>query len=82
MTCSSAHAQSAVSTYLAQRTPSGRRAAESWIGQGLGPQPLNGMSHGAAGFAYALAELAAVTGREEFANGSGGVHRVRKFHLR
>ena len=51
---------------LAQRRvgPEGRR---SWIGQGLGPQPLNGMSHGAAGFAYALAELAAVTGREEFA---------------
>jgi type 2 lantibiotic biosynthesis protein LanM len=44
--------------------PAGRR---SWIGQGLGPRPLNGMSHGAAGFAYALAELAAATGRQEFA---------------
>jgi type 2 lantibiotic biosynthesis protein LanM len=38
----------------------------SWVGQGLGSRPLNGMSHGAAGFAYALAELAAATGREEF----------------
>jgi type 2 lantibiotic biosynthesis protein LanM len=44
--------------------PEGRR---SWVGQGLGPRPLNGMSHGAAGFAYALASLAAVTGRDEFA---------------
>ena len=41
----------------------GRR---SWIGQGLGTQPLNGMSHGAAGFAFALASLADATGRDEF----------------
>jgi type 2 lantibiotic biosynthesis protein LanM len=43
--------------------PDGRR---SWVGQGFGPQALNGMSHGAAGFAYALASLAAAAGREEF----------------
>jgi type 2 lantibiotic biosynthesis protein LanM len=43
--------------------PEGRR---SWIGQGLGLQPINGMSHGAAGFAYALASLAAASGRAEF----------------
>jgi type 2 lantibiotic biosynthesis protein LanM len=42
----------------------GRR---SWVGQGFGPRALNGMSHGAAGFAYALASLSAATGREEFA---------------
>ena len=40
----------------------------SWLGQGSGEKALNGMSHGAAGFAYALASLAAATGREEFAN--------------
>jgi lantibiotic modifying enzyme len=40
----------------------------SWIGQGFGRSPLNGMSHGAAGFAYALAALAAASGREEFAD--------------
>jgi type 2 lantibiotic biosynthesis protein LanM len=45
--------------------PEGRR---SWTAQGSSPQPLNGMSHGAAGFAYALASLAAATGREEFAS--------------
>jgi type 2 lantibiotic biosynthesis protein LanM len=45
--------------------PEGRR---SWIGQGFGSQPLNGMSHGAAGFAYALAALAAATNRQEFAD--------------
>ena len=44
--------------------PAGRR---SWVGQGSGQRALNGMSHGAAGFAYALASLSAVTGREEFA---------------
>ena len=43
--------------------PEGRR---SWVGQGFGSQALNGMSHGAAGFAYALASLAAASGREEF----------------
>jgi class II lanthipeptide synthase len=40
----------------------------SWIGQGFGSSPLNGMSHGAAGFAYALACLAAASGREQFAD--------------
>lgn len=44
--------------------PEGRRC---WVGQGLGLQALNGMSHGAAGFAYALASLAAETGRDDFA---------------
>jgi type 2 lantibiotic biosynthesis protein LanM len=43
--------------------PAGRR---TWLGQGLGQNPLNGMSHGAAGFAYALASLAAATGRGDF----------------
>jgi type 2 lantibiotic biosynthesis protein LanM len=43
--------------------PQGRR---SWVGQGFGAQALNGMSHGAAGFAYALASLAAASGRIEF----------------
>lgn len=43
--------------------PQGRR---SWLGQGLGSQALNGMSHGAAGFAYALASLAIASGREDF----------------
>ncbi|MGE0036940.1 MAG: type 2 lanthipeptide synthetase LanM family protein [Xanthobacteraceae bacterium] len=40
----------------------------SFIGQGSGERPLNGMSHGAAGFAYALASLAAATGRGDFAD--------------
>ena len=44
--------------------PEGRR---SWSGQGSGAHGLNGMSHGAAGFAYALASLSAATGRDEFA---------------
>ena len=51
---------------LAQKTLGidGRR---SWVGQGFGARALNGMSHGAAGFAYALASLAAASGRDDFA---------------
>jgi type 2 lantibiotic biosynthesis protein LanM len=44
--------------------PEGQR---TWVGQGSGPRGLNGMSHGAAGFAYALTSLAQATGRQEFA---------------
>jgi type 2 lantibiotic biosynthesis protein LanM len=47
-----------------RRGPDGRRC---WVGQGMGSQPLNGMSHGAAGFAYALARLAAASGQARFA---------------
>jgi class II lanthipeptide synthase len=50
---------------LGQRR-TGAEGRRSWIGQGAA-QPLNGISHGAAGFAYALAALAAATGRDEFA---------------
>ena len=46
----------------------GSHGCRSWIGQGMGPRPLNGMSHGAAGFAHALALLSTVTGREDFAS--------------
>ena len=50
----------------------GAEGCRSWVGKGSGNNALtvglNGMSHGAAGFAYALASLAAATGREEFAN--------------
>jgi len=46
----------------------GAAGRRSWIGQGFGRAPLNGMSHGAAGFAYALASLAAASGRDQFAD--------------
>ncbi len=45
-------------------TPDGHR---SWVGPGAAARPLNGMSHGAAGFAYALAALAEATGLDDFA---------------
>ena len=45
----------------------GEQGRRSWVGTGLGAHPRNGMSHGAAGFAYALASLAAATGRAAFA---------------
>ena len=50
---------------LARSTP-GPQGRRTWVGRGSGTRGLNGMSHGAAGFAYALAALAAATGREEF----------------
>jgi type 2 lantibiotic biosynthesis protein LanM len=46
----------------------GPDGARSWVGQGFGSHALNGMSHGAAGFAYALAALSAASARPEFAH--------------
>jgi len=37
-----------------------------WVIQNIGPRPLAGFSHGAAGIAWALLELAAVTNEERF----------------
>jgi type 2 lantibiotic biosynthesis protein LanM len=54
--------------HLLARDRIGDTRRRSWIGQGFGGSPLNGMSHGAAGFAYALASLAAASGREQFAD--------------
>ncbi|MGA8917888.1 MAG: type 2 lanthipeptide synthetase LanM family protein [Pseudolabrys sp.] len=53
--------------HLIAQSRLGSEGRRSWVGQGSGKQALNGMSHGAAGFAFALASLSAATGREEFA---------------
>jgi len=53
--------------HLLRQPRVGPVGCNSWIGQGFGSHALNGMAHGAAGFAYALASLAAATGRDEFA---------------
>jgi type 2 lantibiotic biosynthesis protein LanM len=52
--------------HLLRQPRVGADGRRSWSGQGAGGHGLNGMSHGAAGFGYALASLAAATGREEF----------------
>jgi type 2 lantibiotic biosynthesis protein LanM len=52
--------------HLISEAQNAAEGGRSWIGQGLDSQRLTGISHGAAGFAYALASLFAVTGREEF----------------
>lgn len=44
----------------------GLQGRRTWSGQGPS-RVLTGMSHGAAGYAYALAELASATGRADFA---------------
>jgi len=53
--------------HLIAQSRLGPEGGRSWVGQGLGKRALNGMSHGAAGFAYALDSLVAATGREDFA---------------
>jgi lantibiotic modifying enzyme len=53
--------------HLIAQSRLGSQGRRSWVGQGFGEHPLNGMSHGAAGFSYALAALSSATGREEFA---------------
>jgi lantibiotic modifying enzyme len=53
--------------HLLAQSRLGTEGRRTWVGQGSGTWGLNGMSHGAAGFAYALAALAAATGREDFA---------------
>lgn len=52
--------------YLLAQRRAGSNGRLSWTGQAIKARPLNGMSHGAAGFAYALASLSAATGRREF----------------
>ncbi len=54
--------------HLLARPRVGPTGCRSWRSRGSALQPLNGMSHGAAGFAYALFALAASTGRDEFAH--------------
>jgi type 2 lantibiotic biosynthesis protein LanM len=53
--------------HLMNQSRLGDGGRRSWVGQGMGAHALNGMSHGAAGFAYALAALSAASGRQEFA---------------
>jgi type 2 lantibiotic biosynthesis protein LanM len=57
----------ACGTHLLTQSRNGEDGRRSWVGQGSGNHALNGMSHGAAGYAYALAALAAASGREDFA---------------
>lgn len=45
----------------------GYPGARTWASPAFG-RPLNGMSHGAAGYAYSLAALSAATGHDEFAS--------------
>src|ERR1019366_798620 len=52
--------------HLLTQRQSRTEGERTWLGWGAGRQ-LNAMSHGAAGFAYALSSLAAATGRDEFA---------------
>ncbi|KEP42939.1 type 2 lanthipeptide synthetase LanM family protein [Mycobacterium kansasii] len=54
--------------HLLRQPRIGSAGRRSWSGQGSGSLDLNGISHGAAGYAYALASLAEATGIDEFAD--------------
>src|SRR5262249_5482690 len=53
--------------HLLAQPRNGAGEHRSWAVPGAGPNPLNGISHGAAGFALALASLASATGDAAFA---------------
>ncbi len=57
--------------HLLAQSRLGAEGRRSWVGEGVGTRALNGMSHGAAGFAYALSSLAAATDRDDFAQAAG-----------
>ncbi|MCC8971582.1 type 2 lanthipeptide synthetase LanM family protein [Bradyrhizobium brasilense] len=52
--------------HLLKQSRTGSHGRRSWLRKELATRPLTGFSHGAAGFAYSLASLAAVTGRNDF----------------
>ena len=53
--------------HLLSQSRLGAQGCRSWPSLNSRTEPLNGMAHGAAGFAYALSALAGETGREDFA---------------
>src|SRR5262249_1923951 len=53
--------------HLLRQQRLGLEGRRSWKAAPFDSTALNGLSHGAAGFAYALASLSTATGREEFA---------------
>jgi len=56
--------------HLLRQNRPGSAGRRTWARQDVGGIPLAGMSHGAAGFAYALSSLAAATERDDFAKAS------------
>lgn len=54
--------------HLLRQPRQGSIGQRTWRMQTRGLNDLNGMSHGAAGYAYALASLAVASGRKEFAD--------------
>jgi type 2 lantibiotic biosynthesis protein LanM len=66
--------------HLLAQPRAGMVGYRSWIAQGTGDRPLNGMSHGAAGFAYALATLSEATGREDFASAAAECIALENSH--
>ena len=63
--------------HLIAQVRQGQMSHRSWVGQASGQRALNGMSHGAAGFAYALASLSAATGRR-----NSGVRQLNVSNLK
>ena len=53
--------------HLLKQTRAGELGSRSWISVGTSETPLNGISHGAAGFALALSKLSLASSRVDFA---------------
>lgn len=53
--------------HLISNCPHDSENLRDWSGRGRASRPLTGMSHGAAGFAYAMAAVSSATDREDFA---------------
>jgi type 2 lantibiotic biosynthesis protein LanM len=51
--------------WLLSRERAGQPGRRTWVASAFG-RPLNGMSHGAAGYAYSMTALACATGNHEF----------------
>ena len=68
----------ACGTHLLAQNRIGPQRARSWPCRTANDQVLAGMSHGAAGFAYALAALGTATGRDEFAEAATECLRFEK----
>jgi len=54
--------------HLLNTPRTGVEGRRTWIGAGMGNTPLNGISHGAAGYAYALTRLHQLVQRADFAD--------------
>lgn len=67
--------------HLLRNEPASGLANGPWVGAGLGPKPLTGMSHGASGYALAFARLFEATAIERYASAADSCLDYEKRHF-